>query len=351
LLEIKQVRDIYQQGQGNLRLILFALLGIGVGFGLVTMFLLEFLVVSPVALLSGRVSEITATRDLTRRLPVKGRDELANLTQRFNELLVALLLSQKELEHAKEAAEEASQAKSQFLANMSHELRTPLGAIIGYADLIHEASEEQDYEEVHLDAQRIKVAGQHLLMLINAVLDLAKVESGRMTISKEPIYLPSLLDEVLVTMRPIAGKNGNQLSLLCSPDLGWMETDAIKVKQILVNLLGNAAKFTKNGEIALRAERDGDLVRLIVADSGVGIPPEQQQRIFRAFVQADASTTRQYGGTGLGLTISQQFAQLLGGEVQLVSQVGRGSTFTVTLPLVEKEPESFLDDEDDEIED
>ena len=334
LLEISQERDIYQQGQANLQLILFALLGIGLGFGLVTMFLLEFLVISPVALLSGRVSEITATRDLTRRLPVAGQDELANLTERFNELLAALLLSQRELQQAKDTAEEASQAKSQFLANMSHELRTPLGAIIGYADLIHDASAEQDYEEVHLDAQRIKVAGEHLLNLINAVLDLAKVESGRMTLHKEAIYLPNLLNEVLITMRPALAKNGNQLHQTCDPDLTWLETDPIKLKQILVNLLGNAAKFTKNGQISLRAEREGEVMRLVVADTGVGIAPEQQARIFQAFIQADSSTTRQYGGTGLGLTISQHFAHLLGGDIALVSEVGRGSTFTVTLPIV-----------------
>ncbi|MBK8434494.1 MAG: HAMP domain-containing protein [Chloroflexi bacterium] len=334
LLEINQVRDIYQQGQSSLSLVLLALVGIGLAFGGLTLLLLERLVVSPVALLSGRVSEITATRDLTRRLPVRGTDELANLTERFNELLAALLLTQRELEHAKETAEEANRAKSQFLANMSHELRTPLGAIMGYADLIHEALEDEDYEGVAVDAQRINVAGGHLLNLINSVLDLAKVESGRMSINKEPIYVPTLLEEVLITMRPLARKNGNQLQLLCAPQLGWLETDPVKLKQILVNLIGNASKFTIDGDIVVQASQEGEKVQIAIRDTGVGIPPVQQERIFHAFVQADESTTRQYGGTGLGLTISQHFAHLLGGDIQLVSELGRGSTFTLTLPIV-----------------
>jgi signal transduction histidine kinase/DNA-binding response OmpR family regulator len=239
-----------------------------------------------------------------------------------------------ELEHARENAEAANRTKSQFLANMSHELRTPLNAIIGYGEMLYEDATESGQEELLPDLKKITDAGRHLLGVINDILDLSKIEAGKMDVFVEDIELAPLVDEVRSIIEPLAAGNGNVLEISCTAEIGTMRTDRTKLKQSLLNLLSNAGKFTKNGRLSLAVERldGGAEVRFTVADTGIGMSEEQLGRLFQAFSQADASTTKKYGGTGLGLAITRHFCVMLGGEVGASSKVGAGSTFTITLP-------------------
>jgi Amt family ammonium transporter len=240
------------------------------------------------------------------------------------------------LREAKDAAESANRSKSVFLANMSHELRTPLNAIIGYSELIEEEAEDEGATFVIPDLKKIRSAGQHLLALINDILDISKIEAGRMELFLETFQVEGMIENVVTTITPLVEKNGNRLELILGDDLGEMRADLTKVRQILFNLLSNASKFTDKGHISLRVERapsvDGDMVTFVVSDTGIGMTEAQLERLFEKFQQADASTTRKYGGTGLGLAISRQFALMMGGDITVTSQVGVGSTFTVRLP-------------------
>lgn len=233
-------------------------------------------------------------------------------------------------------AEAANEAKSRFLANVSHELRTPLNAIIGYSEMLEEEAEEQGDNQTEADANRIQVAAKHLLHLINEILDLSKIEAGKMDIYYEPFDVHQVVEDIVTTIEPAVKKNHNMLTIDCDSDIGFMICDMIKLRQMLFNLLSNAAKFTSNGEVVLsvrRAMRDGkEWLLFDVRDTGIGIEPIKQQRLFDAFVQADNSTTRKYGGTGLGLAISRKFCQMLGGTLTLESRPGVGSTFSVALP-------------------
>jgi signal transduction histidine kinase len=243
-------------------------------------------------------------------------------------------------ELAQQTAEQANRAKSRFLANMSHELRTPLNAIIGYSEMLMEEAEDQGAKGITPDLEKIRGAGKHLLGLINEVLDLSKIEAGKMELDLEEFEVGPLLEEVAATVRPMVTQNNNTLELSADPGLGGMRADATKLRQILLNLLGNAAKFTDGGRIVLAARRDevdGGRLVFAVRDSGIGMTPEQVQRLFQPFTQADASTTRKYGGTGLGLTISRRFSQLMGGDITVESEPGAGTTFTVALPALVQE--------------
>lgn len=239
-------------------------------------------------------------------------------------------------ERARAAAEAASAAKSQFLANMSHELRTPLNAIIGYSELLISDATEAKARQFVPDLDRIRIAGKHLLGLISEVLDLSKIEAGKMDRVVEAFDVCTIVDIAVATATPIAIKNGNEIHVEYGSSVGEMFSDRTKVQQILVNLLGNAAKFTQNGKIfvnVVRTELDGRAwLELTVRDTGIGIPTEKLDKLFRPFTQVDPSATRRYGGTGLGLVICKHFAQILEGDISVESQEGKGSTFTVTLP-------------------
>jgi signal transduction histidine kinase len=218
-----------------------------------------------------------------------------------------------EIEDKSRELEVAGQHKSQFLANMSHELRTPLNAIIGYSEILQEEAAEVGQQDLVPDLKKIEGAGRHLLGLINDILDLSKVEAGRMDVFLEDVDLVPLLDEVRALIAPLAEKNGNVLEYRLADDLGTIRTDRTKLKQSLLNVLSNGSKFTENGRLTLVAERfdaDRPMVRFAVSDTGIGMTEEQLGRLFQAFSQADASTTKKYGGTGLGLAISRQFCQL-----------------------------------------
>jgi signal transduction histidine kinase/CheY-like chemotaxis protein len=230
----------------------------------------------------------------------------------------------------------ANEAKSTFLANMSHELRTPLNAVIGYSEMLQEEAEGLGQAEFIPDLKKINAAGRHLLDLINSVLDLSKIEAGKMELYLETFEVRSLIADVSAVIAPLVARKGNRLEVSCSEKAGLMQADLTKVRQSLFNLLSNAAKFTECGVISLAARREeaagAEWVRFRVSDTGIGMTAEQVARLFQPFTQADASTTRQYGGTGLGLTITKKFCEMMGGGVRVESEPGRGTTFTVELP-------------------
>ncbi|MEG4504252.1 response regulator [Microcoleus sp. F6_B4] len=263
------------------------------------------------------------------------------------------------LQSALEAAESANRAKSTFLANMSHELRTPLNAIIGYSEMLQEEAEELGNEAFVPDLEKICSAGKHLLSMIDDILDISKIEAGRMDLYLETFDIHTLIESAVATARPLVEKNGNTLEVYCPDNLDTMHADMTKVRQVLLNLLSNAAKFTQNGRITIGVERikneplrmknqeessqilisNSEFLSFRVADTGIGMTTEQLQRVFQPFTQADASTTRKYGGTGLGLAISQRFCHMMGGSIEVSSTSGEGSTFTVLLPSAIKQPE------------
>jgi PAS domain S-box-containing protein len=244
------------------------------------------------------------------------------------------------LEGLRDQAMEANKAKSTFLANMSHELRTPLNAILGYSEMLGEELEDPDAQQ---DVHKIQAAGRHLLSLINSILDLSKIEAGRMELFMETVSVAFLVRDVCEIAEPLALNQRNAFVVDVADDVGRMVADEVKLRQVLVNLLANAFKFTEDGEVRLTARRvrkgETDWIAFSVRDSGIGIAQDDLARLFEEFSQADGSTTRQFGGTGLGLAISRRFARMMGGDITVESELGKGSTFTVQLPAntVERE--------------
>lgn len=243
-----------------------------------------------------------------------------------------------DLAAARDQALNASRTKSDFLANMSHELRTPLNAIIGYSEMLREETENSGQTNLTSDLQKIHTSGHHLLTLINDILDLSKIEAGKMELYLETFDIPTLMDEIVTTVRPLMDQGGNTLSVHCPHDLGEMKADITKVRQALFNLLSNASKFTDRGIITLSVSRhtedSGDWINFEVRDNGIGMSKEQMNKLFQYFTQADPSTTRQYGGTGLGLAISQRFCRMMGGDINVESELDHGSVFTIRLRAV-----------------
>ena len=241
------------------------------------------------------------------------------------------------LGEAHDQALRASQTKSAFLANMSHELRTPLNAIIGYSELIREQADDYGLETLRADIERIQLAGGHLLQLINDILDISKIEAGKMELYVEAFEVRALIADVATTIRPLMAKNSNEFTIAYDPEIVVIRTDRTKLQQALLNLLSNAAKFTSAGRCHLEINHGtlagGSAVEFIVRDTGIGIPREKLDALFEVFTQADASTTQRFGGTGLGLAITRRFCEMMGGTIEVESEVGVGSTFTIRLPL------------------
>jgi PAS domain S-box-containing protein len=259
------------------------------------------------------------------------KDHLEELVMQRSE---ALLRANAELRIAWEKAEESNRMKSNFLANMSHELRTPLNAIILYSDLIKDEILVMGQKESAEDLDRIQCAGRHLLSLIDDILDLSKIEAGRVTLNIEDIDVPGMIQDITANTAPMISKNRNRLVIEADPSIQILHTDPTRLRQILINLLGNASKFTSGGTITLGIQpcEEPDEILLLVRDTGIGMTVEQQGRIFQLFTQADNSTTRKFGGTGLGLALSRRLAELLGGSLWVESEEGKGSTFYVKLP-------------------
>jgi signal transduction histidine kinase len=292
--------------------------------------------------LSGRVERLAATLgeiangNLARvdALPV-GDDELGRLAGACRKLTVALEQQLAAIEAARERAEISNTAKSTFLANMTHELRTPLNAIIGYAELVAEeiGDRNDDLGELGTDIERILLSARHLLGLINDILDISKIEAGEMRVEIRRVDLPRVIKDVRAAVELLIRKRGVEFVIDVEPNLGELDSDGMKIRQILINLLGNAAKFTDDGTITLRVARAGDdAVRFDVIDTGIGIAKHKLELLFEPFVQADASSSRRFGGTGLGLTISRHFAGMLDATLTAESEPSHGSTFSLTVP-------------------
>lgn len=318
-------------------------------------------------------AEQMASGDLTARSPVVSNDAIGVLSstlntmaQQISSLLNGLEVRQRQLEErseelevAKNAAEAANRAKSTFLANMTHELRTPLNAIIGYSELLQEEALELGEEEFVMDLASINMAGKQLLYIISDILDISKIEAGKMTLFLETFDVLNLLEQVVTTVQPQLGKNGNTLIVNCDRNIGTIYSDLSKLRQALLNLVTNAAKFTDRGKITINVwKEEGEVLPIDnseelsadpsrcqqpwivfqVTDTGIGMTEDQVSRLFGAFAQADDSTTRKYGGTGLGLTISRKFCQMMGGDITVESEFNCGSSFTIRLPIAVTSP-------------
>jgi signal transduction histidine kinase len=315
---------------------------------------LQALATKPVLDLARIAKSITNGKDYSIRAPKTTQNEIGDLIDGFNEMLDAIQEREKNLRYSSETlilrsaeisainnqlqvaienAEKASKAKSEFLAKMSHELRTPLNAVIGYTELLKEEVQEPDYL---IDLDKIHTAAKHLLSVINDILDISKIEAGKMELHIEAFNVRQLIEEIMSTMRELVEKNGNKLILTLIDEPGKMIGDPVKIRQILLNLVGNSGKFTHGGQVELQVYRYVDnhsnWLCFEVADTGIGMSAGDQRKLFQAFTQADSSTARKYGGTGLGLAITNHFVQMMGGMIKVESDLSAGSTFRVCLP-------------------
>ncbi|XZO01659.1 MAG: ATP-binding protein [Microcoleus sp.] len=369
--ELSKILDIAQQqerqggvvmenAQGIEKAIIIISMLLSVAVAGIVAFRTSMAIAKPVISVTQVAEQVAAESNFDLRVPVTSQGEIGSLAVSLNHLIERVSGHTKELEQAKEFAVAANTAKSQFLANMTHELRTPLHAIIGYSQLLLEEARDGEYKEFVPDLDKIEKAGAHLLSLVNDILDLSKIEAGGMKLEIEEFDIASLVEKVASTAQPLVGKNGNVLEIECDRTAGIVHADLGKLRQVLMHLLSNAAKFTKNGRVKVSVSRiagsrqlhlgesgvdsaiaigktdagaiESDWICLSVKDTGIGMSEAQQHNLFEAFVQADGSATRRYGGTGLGLTISRYYCQMMGGEISVESEEGKGSIFTVRIP-------------------
>lgn len=294
-----------------------------------------FLTIS-LALGAGFLYAIATSRKNAELLRAQWRAEVEQQRKALDETIQQLASARDAATEARERAEAANHSKSMFLANMSHELRTPLNAIIGYSEMLQEDVADMSTDEIKADLTKVTGAGKHLLSLINDVLDFSKIEAGRMELVLEPVDVATLMREVEATAAPVVRKQGNTFVVDADDNVGGFTADAGKVRQVLLNLLSNAGKFTTDGTVTLHAKRimrdTVDFIAISVTDTGVGLTRAQFGRLFQAFAQADATTQRDHGGTGLGLALCRRFCLMMGGDIEVESKAGSGSTFTVLLP-------------------
>jgi signal transduction histidine kinase/CheY-like chemotaxis protein len=347
-LALNQLSAFYDQAAGLLAQLLDArisrfesqrliILGVALTAALLTIYLFVgfYRAVQQIIGSLEQASQRMVRGETSGAVSISSRDELAQVALAFNNIA-------SELVSARDQAVDANRAKSAFLASMSHELRTPLNAIIGYAELVQEEMQDEGMESHEADLVKIRGAAHHLLSLINDVLDFSRIEAGRMELFYENVQLAEVVNEVTMTITPLVDQNNNTLTVQVTPEINWLNTDQTRLRQIMLNLLGNATKFTQHGKIKLEIERDTQsaepfwLIR--VKDNGIGMSQEQMGRLFKEFSQADASTTRKYGGTGLGLAITKRFIELMGGTISVSSELRKGTTFTVRLPLQTPSP-------------
>lgn len=332
-----------EQAKGVERLIVMVSMVVSVAIAAIIAWRTSRAIAEPVIIVTQVAEQVARKHNFDLRAPVTTEDEIGLLAKSLNHLIERVSERTKELEKAKEQAEAASKAKSRFLANVSHELRTPLNAVIGLSQLLQDDATDLNLSgDFITDLETINSAGKHLLELINDILDLSKIEAEKMTLYPETFEIATLINNVVLTVKPAIEKNGNVLVVDCDENLGTMYADQTRMRQVLFNLLSNAAKFTTNGKITLTVKNEREncspeaplgMITFNVTDTGIGMSPTQQQQLFQPFIQGDTSTTKKYGGTGLGLAISRHFCQMMGGEIVVQSQIGVGSTFIVHLPL------------------